>query len=222
MNKNSIKFHPYRFGDNFIINESNHKDKDNYENDFDYDKPSSSNKKIVSSKPKLYDADNSKTPTIKSSRNSNIESNLDKFKNIENLEKLSKFSSKKKPSKNNSISIRSKISNILTENRYYNDNDNQDIDIKEFDIAKNLDSINDIDKSEKSKFKFSERGKNRSKNRNRIKSKDMNINSLSNDGLNNSHNENIGRFIITKDKQYSEENNKNRDIDDKENKEHFD
>ena len=101
--------------------------------------------KILTNKQELED---SKSHTNKSAKNSQSESNLEKFKS---LEKSSKISHKISSSKNNSMSLKSKVSKNITEDRYKME---ADADAEAVD-----DILNEIERSENSKMKMSEKEK---------------------------------------------------------------
>lgn len=169
--------HSYNIGENFVIDELNQiEDNEKKENSYNQgeaygEEPEPENK----------DMEMSKSLTNKSNKYSQSESNLERFKSLEKAShRNSKISGKMSNySKNNSISVRSKISKGMTEERYKGEED---------------DILNDIERSqnsrkneENSEMKISEKANSR-------------INSIKNDE------ENKEKSLVAKDEPKEEEN----------------
>lgn len=161
------------FGVNFVIDELNQiEDNEKYEKS--EKKENNSINKITEPKPEVDDSIN------KSNKLSQSESNLEKFKMLENS---SRKNSKKNSitsrrniiSKNNSISLASKNSRNVTEDRY-----KAEPEAEENDILDQFERSENSKKNENSNLRMSEKGQSR-------------VESLKNEEENN------GRFVVTKE-----------------------
>lgn len=147
----------YNFGENFVIKEDDNKE-DNEKNEM-----SMSNNKYE----QMEEVQNSKTPTNKSIKLTQSETNLEKFKSLEkNSANNSKYSRKFTNSKNNSISLKSKASGKVSENRYQEEMDNAEDDI--------LDQIQRSENSKKNEKSLAESLKNMEENNERFVVQDRN------------------------------------------------